>query len=43
MSGGLVERQGADGKFWSLPFTIGIQFGGVELQAYLEWFEKVSH
>jgi hypothetical protein len=42
MSGALVEREGADGKFWSLPFTIGVQFGGVELQGYLEWTENVS-
>jgi hypothetical protein len=42
MSGGLERRWGAAGAFWVLNFSIGIEFGGVELQAYVEWVEKVG-
>jgi hypothetical protein len=42
MSGALEPRWGRRGFFWSLDFSIGIEFGGVELQAYVEWVEKVG-
>jgi len=40
MSGGLRRAWGPDGVFWILDFSVGIEFGGVELQAYVEWEEK---
>jgi len=40
MSGALEQRWGRRGVFWILNFSIGIEFGGVELQAYVEWVEK---
>jgi len=40
MSGALEPRWGSRGIFWILNFSIGIEFGGVELQAYVEWVEK---
>ncbi len=38
----LKEWRGSDGKYWTVDFNIGIQFGGTELQAYLEWTKYVS-
>jgi len=40
MSGGLERQRGPAGAYWVLNFSIGIEFGGVELQAYIEWVEK---
>ncbi|KAF9513160.1 hypothetical protein BS47DRAFT_1485791 [Hydnum rufescens UP504] len=40
ISGGLERLRGPDGAFWVLNFSIGIEFGGVELQAYVEWVEN---
>jgi hypothetical protein len=37
----LHEKTGANGIYWSLDFTIGIRFGGTELEAFVEWFEGV--
>jgi hypothetical protein len=42
MSGGLRHAWGPDGAFWILDFSVGVEFGGVELQAYVEWEEKVG-
>ena len=42
LSGALEQRWGSDGAYWRLDYKIGIQFGGTELQAYLEWTEDVS-
>jgi len=42
LSGALQESWGSDEKYWRLNYKIGIQFGGTELQAYLEWTEDVS-
>ncbi|KAF9506713.1 hypothetical protein BS47DRAFT_1352467 [Hydnum rufescens UP504] len=37
----LERRIGAQpAHIWVLNFSIGIEFGGVELQAYVEWVEK---
>ncbi len=38
----LKESWGSDGKYWTVQFNVGIQFGGTELQAYLEWTKDVS-
>ena len=42
LSGALEQCQGSNGLYWTLYYKIGIQFGGTELQAYLEWTEDVS-
>ena len=42
MSGGLERRRGRQGAYWVLNFSVAIEFGGVELQAYIEWVEKVG-
>ena len=42
LSGALKQRRGSDGTYWTLTYKVGIQFGGTELQAYLEWREDVS-
>ncbi|KAF8337474.1 uncharacterized protein EI90DRAFT_3043110 [Cantharellus anzutake] len=34
-----INVSGIRKKYWQLDFKIGIQFGGTELQAYLEWIE----
>ncbi|KAF8337473.1 uncharacterized protein EI90DRAFT_2968350 [Cantharellus anzutake] len=39
LAGLLEKRQGPKGTYWLLNYKIGIQFGGTELQAYLEWNE----
>jgi len=40
MSGALEQKRGPRGVFWVLNFSVGIEFGGVELQAHVEWVEK---
>jgi hypothetical protein len=30
------------GPYWTLVYTIGIRFGGTELEAYIEWTSNVS-
>ena len=42
LSGALEKRRGSDGTYWALKYKVGIQFGGTELQAYLEWTQDVS-
>ncbi|KAF8328516.1 uncharacterized protein EI90DRAFT_2974277 [Cantharellus anzutake] len=39
LSGLLKKCQGPKGTYWQLTYGIGIEFGGTELQAYLEWTE----
>jgi len=38
----LHERSGAKGIYWILEYTIGIRFGGTELEAFVEWYERVK-
>ncbi|KAF8337586.1 uncharacterized protein EI90DRAFT_2991950 [Cantharellus anzutake] len=40
LSGGLEQRSGPSGTFWHLDFRVGIEFGGTELVAYIEWTER---
>lgn len=42
MRGGLTKLEKNDGDYWTLEFDVCIDFGGVELTAYLEWKERVS-
>lgn len=41
-AGLLHEARGANGNYWILEFTIGIRFGGTELEAFVEWYERVK-
>ncbi|CAE7118395.1 unnamed protein product [Rhizoctonia solani] len=41
LSGGLEMNTGVGGRiYWELEFDICIRFGGVELEAYIEWNEN---
>ena len=37
----LEKKKGTRGKYWVLNFTIGIKFGGTELEAFVEWYDGV--
>lgn len=36
----LHKKRGAKGIYWVLKYTIGIRFGGTELEAFVEWYER---
>jgi hypothetical protein len=39
----LQENNNQNGeKYWNVNYQIGVQFGGTELKALLQWKEKVS-
>jgi hypothetical protein len=38
----LKKKTGRDGDYWYLDFTMALQFGGTELQAFVEWEQDVS-
>ncbi|QRV75593.1 heat shock protein 70 kDa 12A [Ceratobasidium sp. AG-Ba] len=40
MAGSLRKQEGKQGTFYRLDFDLCLEFGGVELKAYLEWNEK---
>jgi len=40
LQGLLSKKLGPDGYYWSLKYDIGIQFGGTELEAFIEWKEE---
>lgn len=43
LRGALERKIGAHGSvYWSLNCDVCIRFGGTELEAYLEWKERVS-
>jgi hypothetical protein len=42
MRGSLQKRRNPHGTYWTLQYELCLEFGGVELIAYLEWKEKVS-
>jgi hypothetical protein len=41
----LHEKSGVNGIYWMYEYTIGLQLGGTELEAFVEWYEgvKLSH
>lgn len=44
LSGALASATGAGGRtYWHVAFDVCIRFGGTELEAYLEWKEKVNY
>ncbi|QRV90319.1 heat shock protein 70 kDa 12A [Ceratobasidium sp. AG-Ba] len=40
MAGSLKKQEGKQGSYYRLDFNLCLEFGGVELKAYLEWDEK---
>lgn len=38
----LKKKTGRDGDYYYLDFTMALQFGGTELQAFVEWEQDVS-
>ena len=39
---GLLRKAcGVKGNYWILEITVGIRFGGTELEAFVEWNEEV--
>ncbi|QRV90341.1 heat shock protein 70 kDa 12A [Ceratobasidium sp. AG-Ba] len=40
MRGSLKKQTGESGTYYKLQFDLCLEFGGVELKAYLEWSEK---
>ncbi|ELU36997.1 hypothetical protein AG1IA_08970 [Rhizoctonia solani AG-1 IA] len=42
LEGALERRRGRRGNFWSLKIDVCMRFGGTELEAYIEWKDKVS-
>ncbi|KAF8751777.1 ATP binding [Rhizoctonia solani] len=38
----LKRKTGPDGEYYRLDYTIALQFGGTEIQAFLEWEQDVS-
>jgi hypothetical protein len=42
VTGHLVRKYSptAGGPYWQLDFDVGIQFGGTELTAFVEWVDK---
>jgi hypothetical protein len=39
----LKKKMGRDGDYYYLDFTMALQFGGTELQAFVEWEQDVSY
>jgi len=40
LRGALQRQEGCHGIYWILEFTIGIRFGGTEMEAFIEWEEN---
>ncbi|KAG9122434.1 hypothetical protein FRC07_001175, partial [Ceratobasidium sp. 392] len=40
MQGSLRKQKGSQGTYYKVDFELCLEFGGVELKAYLEWNEK---
>ncbi|ELU36999.1 hypothetical protein AG1IA_08972 [Rhizoctonia solani AG-1 IA] len=38
----LKRKTGRDGEYYYLDFTMALQFGGTEIQAFVEWEQDVS-
>ncbi|QRV90327.1 heat shock protein 70 kDa 12A [Ceratobasidium sp. AG-Ba] len=41
LRGSLIKERGEYGAYYKLYFDLCLEFGGVELKAYLEWNEKM--
>lgn len=41
LSGTLQEKKGATGPYWTIDYDLAIKFGGTELQAFVQWTERV--
>jgi len=40
LGGSLTRKSGPNGEYWQINYSIGLKFGGTELQAALIWKEK---